>query len=198
MNNEKMIKLAGNLDLFAKVCGGIFYAFAIICMIFAGLVFVFEESMIAELSITLDFIKLYFNESVNVNMTFMKYYMMVGLIMVGVFSFVIAYVLKMIRSILACMKEGRPFEKNVPEVLRKIAYFVLGGGILTQIIHGVEAMLIAKAIPLDELLLKESITKIEYTFTADFSFVLIFAILMFLSYIFAYGVQLQIESDETL
>lgn len=55
-----------------------------------------------------------------------------------------------------------------------------------------------KACPAEQIVNMDVISKLEYTFTIDFTFVLAFCIVMFLSYIFSYGQILQKESDETL
>mgnify|MGYP003558602748 CR=1 FL=1 len=51
---------------------------------------------------------------------------------------------------------------------------------------------------LEKIISSEAISKIEHNYTLDLGFVLVFAVIMFLSYIFSYGQRLQQESDETL
>ena len=75
---------------------------------------------------------------------------------------------------------------------------VLGCGALVQVVGVIERVLLVKIYPLEQILVSDAIEKIEYVNVVDFTFVIIFAILMLLSYIFAYGQTLQRESDETL
>ena len=178
--------------------GIIFVIFGVFCFVAALAFLVFPMDIEMEKFITLGFVKLYFNDVVSMDQQFMKYYLVLGLFIVAVFSFVIFYVTKLIRRILVTIKEGRPFEKNVPEILRKIAWIVLGGGFIIQLVYLCESVILLKAIPLQQFIIKDAVDSIEYLFTMDFSFVFIAMTLFFLSYIFAYGVSLQIESDETL
>jgi hypothetical protein len=77
-------------------------------------------------------------------------------------------------------------------------WVVLGGGIIIQILGIVERFIATKAYPMDLVFASDAIDKWEFAFTMDYTFVLVFFVLMLLSYVFSYGVQLQKESDETL
>lgn len=96
------------------------------------------------------------------------------------------------------MKEGRPFEADIPANLKKLAWTVFVIGAVTQIAGIAERIILANAYPIEQILSSSTIAKIEYSYTIDFNFVLISCIILFLSYIFAYGQELQKESDETL
>ena len=51
---------------------------------------------------------------------------------------------------------------------------------------------------MDAIFSAPAIHSVEYVFTLDFGFVWLFCVVRFLAQIFAYGQQLQQESDETL
>ena len=107
-------------------------------------------------------------------------------------------IVKSIRAILDPMKAGEPFHNDVSIHLGKIAryVFVLGIGLNLSVI--ISSILLTKAFDLHLLLLSEHISRVEFMFTFDFSFLLVSGILLLLSYVFRYGEQLQLLSDETL
>ncbi len=200
MNNKKLINTAKNLDLIAKVMEGFMLAFSIVFAIFAVLVLVLGEKMVEAGSFTLDldFLKLHPAEKYQVFGGAMKAYIVVGLAVSAVLLVAARYILGCLRSILSPMKEGRPFGENAPASLKRIAWCVLFGGAFAQAAAAAEAFLLYKAYPISEIISSGAVDKIEYVFTMDFSFVLVFAAVMLLSYIFEYGRSLQEESDETL
>lgn len=200
MNGQKLIKTANNLDTMSKVCGGIMEAAGIVCAIFAVLVLIFGEKMYDTGSISLDlgFVKLYLAEEYQTAPRPLQVYTIIGLLSVGAVCFGIHYGVKLLRTILAPMKEGRPFTAEVPKNLRKIAWVVLIGGALIQIMGMIEGSVLILAYPMEEIFSSAAISRVEFAFTMDLNFVLVFCILMLLSYVFAYGQQLQQESDETL
>ena len=55
-----------------------------------------------------------------------------------------------------------------------------------------------KAYDLHLLLLSEKISHVEFMFVFDLSFLVVYGVLLLLSYIFRYGEELQQLSDETL
>lgn len=198
MDNKKMVNSAKNLDIIAKVCGICFRIVGIACIILTLAILALGSKINATHSISLDFIKMYLTDQVNINTGYMQIYLTVGLLVVSILCFMIDFGIKLIRRILAPMKEGRPFEADVPTNLKKIAWIVLAGGAVTQVVGIVERIILMKACPAEQIVNMDVISKLEYTFTIDFTFVLAFCIVMFLSYIFSYGQILQKESDETL
>lgn len=198
MDNKKMVNSAKNLDTIAKVSGVCFRIVGIICIILTVVILAFGNKVNATNSITLGFIKMYLTDKVNINTGYMQLYLAVGLLVVSVLCFMIDFGVKLIRRVLSPMKDGRPFEADIPANLKKMAWVVLIGGAIVQIIGIVERIILINACPVEQIINMDAITKLEYTFTIDFNFVLGFCIIMFLSYIFSYGQILQKESDETL
>lgn len=198
MVNKKMRIAAKKWDTFIKISGDVFQIVGFMCIVLAILTVAFGNHFSIDNSITLDFIKMYLADEVSVNQNVTKIYHVLGLVMVGVICFMVTFVAKIIRKILASITEGRPFEENIPNHLKKIAWMVLGGGLLTQIIGIVERIILLQGFPMEQIISMDAVAKIEYTFVFDFSFVIVFGVIMFLSYIFTYGRDLQRESDETL
>lgn len=200
MNNTKMVNAAKNLDTLVRILGKICRVVAIVVLIMAVLVLIFGSKMFAtgSFSMDLDFIKLYLADEYQTATTPLIAFACIGLAVVGAICFMIHYASGLLCRILAPMKEGRPFEADAPACLRKTAWLSLIGGTLIQACGIAERILMTKIYPVDAIFASEAISRVEYSYTIDFNFVFIFCVLMFLSYIFAYGRQLQQESDETL
>jgi len=200
MENKKLVNTAKSLDTFVKVLGTIFKVCGIICAVFAILVLILGDKMYDATSLTLelDFITLHLADSFMMSEAHMNAYAIVGLLVVCCACFLISYIAVILRKILAPMKEGRPFEADIPANLRKIAWISLIVGIVTQIAGIAERALLTFAYPMDDIFSSALISNWETNFTIDFTFVVVFLVIMFLSYIFSYGQKLQQESDETL
>ena len=103
-----------------------------------------------------------------------------------------------IREILNPMKEEKPFDTIVSTNLKKLARLSITIGILYNIIILSEQLMTVFVYGLPGLLLSEKIVHVEGMFTLDLAFLVYWAILLLLSYVFRYGEHLQQLSDETL
>ena len=103
-----------------------------------------------------------------------------------------------IREILNPMKEEKPFDSIVSTNLKKLAKLSINLGIFYNIIILSEQILAVFVYNLPGLLLSEKITHVGGMFNIDLTFLIYWAILLLLSYVFRYGEQLQQLSDETL
>ena len=103
-----------------------------------------------------------------------------------------------IREILKPMIEEKPFDSVVSTNLQKLAKLSIVLGILVNIIILAEQIMTVFVYDLPGLLISEKITHVTGMFEIDLSFLIYWAILMLLSYVFRYGESLQQLSDETL
>ncbi|MBR4290710.1 MAG: hypothetical protein IKT52_08735 [Oscillospiraceae bacterium] len=103
-----------------------------------------------------------------------------------------------IREILQPMIEEKPFTAIVSTNLKKLARLSINLGILTNIIILSDQIMAVFVYDLPALLVSEKITHVGGMFHADLTFLIYWAILTLLSYVFSYGEQLQQLSDETL
>ena len=103
-----------------------------------------------------------------------------------------------VREILQPMKEEKPFASIVSTNLKKLARLSINLGILGNIIILADQIISVFVYDLPALLVSEKITHVGGMFEVDLSFVVYWAILMLLSYVFSYGEQLQKLDDETL
>lgn len=199
MDNKKMITTARNLDSFLKIMEGFMKAFAIVFAVFIILMKIFKEKMVmGSLSLDLDFVKLHLSGEYGAITGSILNHIDMILISGCLGSIAIRYALNVLRSILAPVKEGRPFETEVPAGLRKLAWIILVGGGLLQVLGIAGRVLLARAMPMDAIFSSPAIESVEYVFTMDFGFVWMFCMMILLARIFEYGQYLQRESDETL
>ena len=103
-----------------------------------------------------------------------------------------------IRQILKPMMEERPFDGIVSTNLKKLAKLSIAIGILVNIIILSEQIMMIFVYGLPDLLISEKIIHVTGMFKIDLTFLIYWAILMLLSYVFRYGESLQQLSDETL
>jgi len=103
-----------------------------------------------------------------------------------------------IREILQPMKEEKPFDSVVSTNLKKLARLSINLGILGNIIILSEQILTVFVYDLPGLLISDKITHVGGMFQVDLTFLIYWAILLLLSYVFRYGEELQQLSDETL
>lgn len=200
MKNQKLINAAKNWDTIVKFFGTFMKVMGIICSVLALLVLVLVKKTyeLSSISLDLDFMKLYLTEEYQTFNGLMKIHTIIVLLVGSLIGFALYYASKLLRNILNSMKEGRPFEANIPANLKKLAWTVLIVGAITQIAGIIERIILVKAYPIEQFFSSSAIAKIEYSYAIDFNFVFLASILLFLSHIFAYGQELQKESDETL
>ena len=103
-----------------------------------------------------------------------------------------------IRQILQPMAEEKPFDSIVSTNLSKLAKLSIHLGILYNVIILAEQIIAVFVYDLPGLLISEKITHVSGMFNVDLTFVVYWAILLLLSYVFRYGEDLQQLSDETL
>lgn len=103
-----------------------------------------------------------------------------------------------IREILRPMTEEKPFDAIVSTNLKKLAKLSINIGILCNFIMLFEQIMTVFVYDLPGLLVSEKITHVGGMFSVDLTFLVYWAILLLLSYVFRYGEQLQQLSDETL
>ena len=103
-----------------------------------------------------------------------------------------------IREILKPMIDEKPFDAIVSTNLKKLAKLSVVLGILVNIIILAEQIMTVFVYDLPGLLISEKITHVTGMFKIDLSFLIYWAILMLLSYVFQHGESLQQLSDETL
>lgn len=118
---------------------------------------------------------------------------------VGILCAAVMYVaLRVVRSILQPMMEGRPFHADTAKSIKKLAVLSLVLGGIQNAANAFEPMVVLRTFGLEGLADSGVIRSVNVNYTFDTTFIIIFLVLLLISHIFAYGAQLQRLSDETL
>lgn len=199
MKTKSMTTTAGNLDTILKFVEGFMKAFAIVFAVFWVLLKIFKEKLVSgSFSLDLDYVKLHLSGAYGNISGLVLNHIDVILITGCLGCIAIRYGIRFLRKILSPVKEGRPFDADVVLNLKKLAWVILIGGGVIQLLGILQRVLLINALPMDVIFSSPAIESVEYVFTMNFGFVWVFCLIRFLAQIFAYGAQLQLESDETL
>lgn len=118
-----------------------------------------------------------------------------GAMVKSVFYF---YEMKIVRRILEPMIEERPFDDSVVKNIRFLSWVILIGEGIWSVIAYVVEVFEYYAFDFQNLFLSDKVVAVNAEFTFNTSFIGMFLVIYFLSYVFQYGQELQIQSDETL
>jgi len=128
-------------------------------------------------------------------------YAWIGMGLAAITAIAVYYALGQVRNILQPMSEGRPFHPTISVNIRNIAYVSIVLGVVGNIGSYVKTLNTVKMIEnmnLIEYVKNRGVQSIELNFNVDLTFLLVFFILLLMSYIFQYGEALQQQVDETL
>lgn len=110
---------------------------------------------------------------------------------------IVAYALKVIRSMLNPMKSGEPFDSAVGKGFHKLGWFTIAIGICINVFDLIGKSAITKLL-INSLQNVNLPFQIEMQHGFSISFILVAFLFFLLSYVFHYGEELQKLSDETL
>ena len=201
MENEKLIKNATIIDRILKILQGFAAAGVIVAALFIPLTLIFGEKMIASadrLTIGELQLKLSGDMSAYLDMAKIKSSIVVMLIGAILTAAAVWYCLRVLREILAPMKEGQPFASGIADKIRKLGWTVLVTGAIAEIGGMITSVFELRAYQLDKIVSQGPVSEISYNYGFRLWFVFAALIIFFLSYVFRYGEALQKESDETL
>ena len=198
MENKKMKNVANYIEIASKVLKGCFLAGAIVCGIFAILVLILGTDMISSFSLEFGNISVYLKDSYPMNEKLAVTSIVVELVITALMLVGLFFAMKFLKNIVIPIKDGRPFEESITKNLRSLAWTSLIIGGLNEILKVVESLFTNALIDFNGLFVSNYVDSIELDFEIDYTFVAIFGVIMFLSFIFQYVQKLQKESDETL
>ena len=200
MENKKLMKSAAVIDRILKILQGFAIAGVIVAAIFIPLTAILGEKIIADASkLNLGVLDLRLADAkAYLDMASIKTSIIVMLIGMILTSAAVWYCLRVLREILAPMKEGTPFAAGMAGKVRKLGWTVLIGGFVAEVGHRLSQLFEARAYQIERLLNMEAIASVDYNYSVSLWFVFAALILFFLSYIFRCGEELQKEADETL
>jgi hypothetical protein len=204
IENAGMRRTASVIDRILKVFQVIAIVGAIVTAVFIPLTLIFGEKVIADASV-LDIGCL----TIRFKGGFADYLDMGSLklnIVMTLVSAIIAlgagwYCIKVLREILAPMKEGRAFAEGISKKIKKLGWTVLIGGGIVEIGRMAEDLFTVRAYKLAEIISHpavESVGVAAKTGSIHPWFIIAALLMFFLSFVFGCGEKLQRESDETL
>lgn len=193
---EKLTKTARVLDVLAKIL--FIFCIVAICMLIAANIFMAVAvslpiddlpkglSMVFDLDDS-DFV-VFENGQLMVTKQQFAIYILTMSLTVATSAVILMIGAKLVRRILSPMKEGRPFEEGISDIIKKFGHFVLAGTVIDAFIHFLlDTVFIAMGVESEPLPVSISVERI-------FAAMVIYLI----SYIFRYGEELQKQADETL
>lgn len=199
MNTSKIAKSTKRIDSFLKVIRGISLAAVIVCICVGICVAFFGEKMVADASsISIGAARIKISEAYCPTFGELKGIIYLGLMIGIVGGMTMWYCLGVARTVLAPMKEGRPFEAGTADKIRKLGFVVIGSGVILQFCRYFAAITEVKAYDLQSFFRPEVVQGVEFSYEFDINFLYIAAVLFLMAHIFRYGEGLQQESDETL
>lgn len=128
-------------------------------------------------------------------------YAWIVVVLAAIAVIAVYYAFGQVRKILQPMSEGSPFHPTVSTNIRKVAYVSIIMGIVTNAVSFIEtlnAIEMIEKLNLVEYIKDGSIQSITANFNIDMTFLVVFFLLLLMSYIFRYGEELQQQVDETL
>ena len=204
MERTKMIRTAEKLDVFFRVMEKVTVIAAVVMVVVMAVLTVVnavnpdavigEDFHLVDLGpVTVELAEEYAPD----NDTVLRYawiYVVLGIAA----AVVIRYGFGQIRMVLHPMKEGDPFRPEVSDHIRRIGYVTLALGVIQNAAGIVESAGAIRHFGLDKLAAGGQIRSVTVNYTVDLSFLVVFFVLLLMSYIFRYGTELQRLSDETL
>lgn len=201
---KKMMETAKGLNKFFKVLQKIVWiAVTVVLCVLAVLTAVSlidGNALIGEVNATVDFGALSFEmmQMPAYSNAQMLWYAWGCAAVMLLFALITHRGLKVLRKILAPMEQGNPFDPQIAHEIKKLANLTLVFGILQNIVNGVEATLLRYSDAVAQLMESGLIRSVSVNYTLDCGFIVVYLILLLISYIFAYGAKLQQLSDETV
>ncbi len=196
---EKISKIAKNLDIAVRTADIVCSVFVWVLPICAILLLLFGENVVAEgtSTVTLGMLCFEFADG-QIEFETVKIRVIAGLLTVALLLIFVRLFIRVIRDVIEPMKEGKPFEASVSDKLRRLSWIALIGGGVLSVAKMVGEMILYRAYDLQNVFLNDKIVSCTPEFTLDMSFLVVFAVLYLLSYVFRYGEELQKQADETL
>lgn len=202
---EKLTSTARKLDIVFKIVDVMFKIAFVACLVCIGIILVgktfdLPDEMIGHFDGQLQFGPLTLHVVEESLPSFDAYLTSAAfmLVMGTAVSFVGILCIKTVRAILAPMTEGKPFHSSISKHLRKLGWLSLLLVVAMQGMEAISLFIVAAMHRLDTLLISDKITGIDVVPSFELSVLIIPAVFFLLAYIFKYGEELQVLSDETL
>lgn len=194
MSLEKMLKYASKL---VKICR--FFIIFECVVIAACILFVKQvDFMVADYELSLGYLSLTLTPTEGLEKLLMSGSMFAALIGGLVYVIILYLSVRQVEKIIQCALEKSVFASEVPDRIRKIAGYVLAGGIVSNLMSLISSMRIGKVMVNMNLFNPEIVKGVSFDYRFDAGFLVLAFVLYIFAKIFEYGASLQKLSDETL
>lgn len=150
----------------------------------------------ADATISLNFIEITLLE--RYSMEQIKKLLIIVLINIIVLGAISCYAILGLRQIFRSMSQGKPFVSSVSSALKRLAWTSLVYGILSNILKSIYAVVSYKTLDIASLFAADKVSASKISVDLDEIYFIGFILLLFLSWVFKYGEELQTLEDETL
>ena len=204
VENPALMNTAKVIDRILKVFQGIAIACMIVAAVFIPLTLIFGEKVIADASqLETGCLRIVFrgDMSAYLDMDGVKLNIVMALVSAIIPLAAGWYCIRVLRGILAPMKEGRAFAEGISRKIKKLGWTALIGGGLVEIARIAEDFFFVRAYRLDEIISHPSVESVGAAFgpgSVHPWFIIAALVMFFLSFVFRCGEELQRQSDETL
>ena len=202
---DKLTSTARKIDAFFKIVDVMFKIAFVTCLVGLGIVLVgtlfdLPDEAIGYIDTQLQFGPLDLHVANDCLPSFdrMLVFTSIMIVLGAAVCYVAILCVKTIRAILAPMKEGQPFASETSKNLRKLGWYSLVVCIATQVMEAASLFIMAAMYRIENLLISEKVTHVDINAPFDLGILIIPAVFFLLAYVFKYGEQLQVLSDETL
>lgn len=199
---EKLSKISKVVDKFLLVTYRILIIVCVVCTVLLGVLYFVDptgETMVeGTWSLGLGDVDLVLAENVvNYEMMKAEIIFLLSAMVAGVIFF--GYAIKVLRSILAPMIQGKPFVGSVSGDLKKLGWTIIIGSVAFGIVQTIARTLLYTTFDIQNLLLSDKIVDVKCTIMMfDVKTILLGVLVLLLSHVFSYGEKLQQQDDETL
>lgn len=194
-SKDLLKKMCSVLKVVRQVC---LISFALI--IGLSLFYAFNKDVYNTLfgSIRIDYLQLTFNDDSALSKDKMSIWLPLIFLITAIFIFIIYKSIQTIESICTITMDHTPFDVSVANHIKKLAKYILAGGIVFNILEVCRVLYFKQILNFDLLFNTKYVTQINFDIRLHLSFLVFAALIYLLSYIFRYGQELQQLSDETL
>ena len=197
---KKISDIAKKIDIIIWFFRKLIVAAVIIVIVCLAILLGTDEAyyLKGKFPVSLSFASFQFVEECRPEPQIMKVYFW-GMILLSIVVLAfIYYEFVIIQRIIKLMIEQRPFDISMVKNIRLFSWVILiGEGVLAIIEFGLQVFRYY-AFDFENLFLSDKLVGISADFDFNMDFVWMFLVIYLLSYVFQYGQELQIQSDETL
>ncbi len=199
---KKLSEVSKRLDTILKVFWGIMIVVGVLIVLLFGAfatIPALTEQMTGTWSVVLGNVELVLAESINENINFLCAEAVFILVTIAAPIVFFCYGITLLRKILGCMSECRPFDGTVSCNIRKLGELLVIASLVLNIANGLASAFLFKTCNLSEILLSDMVVEVNTDFyVIDPKMLFLGVLVIVLSYVFKYGEELQKQADETL